>query len=527
MKTLSKILLFTLISSFSFSQKYEVKWGEMGKSKGTAYDVLPLGGSDFYTLRVAGSAMFPQYKVTAHKNFEMTSTGRLVLKANGRSAILEGAKMIGGKFIVFLSDKDGDENNFYMQEYNDDLEPKGRAILLAKYNIEKRKPRGSFDIITSRDKGFFAVEWTLPGKREDADRYGYKVYDADLNEISTGEYELPFDGNLTSINMNYLSNTGDYFLAVSEYERSTDRKKLIGTYVDYKAMHLFHITPDGAEQYTLETDGKRVESITMNSDNNGVFSLVGAYGNKGVGGIAGIFNIKLNFFKKTVISQGFEKFTKDFITQDWSDRAKEKADKKAAKGKGEPNLFKYVMRGTEVLKDGRIIGSMEQYYVEVRTYTDSKGNTRTVYYYYYNDIITFLIGKTGEFDWVTKIDKYQVSTNDGGPFSSYARFVDGEKIVFIFNDNANNYDDKGQYFVEKGRVAPANYRKKKNVVAITTVEMKKGEVERETFFDRSELSAIAVPKKFNVDYNNGEVLLYAIMRSKERFGLLRLDNKRK
>ena len=182
------------------------------------------------------------------------------------------------------------------------------------------------------------------------------------------------------------------------------------------------------------------------------------------------------------------------------------------------------MRQTEVLKDGSIVGSLEQYYVVVTTYTDPRtGATRTTYTYYYNDVIAFKVGKDGGFDWLKKIDKSQVSTNDNGYLSSYARFVDNGNLCFIFNDNVNNYDESGK-FVKGDRLYSASFSKKKNVVAIVEMDLESGEYERKTFFDRKEISAVAVPKLFNIDYNAKEMLLYAVYGKKERFGLLTFNN---
>jgi len=201
-------------------------------------------------------------------------------------------------------------------------------------------------------------------------------------------------------------------------------------------MHILHVTPECIDDFTLNMEGKRIEAMTMNSDNDRIFTFTGIYGDQGKAGVTGLFYMRANFDKQEVIDEGFEKFGKDFITQDWSDRQKEKAEKREAKGKGEPQLYNYVMRQTEVLKDGSIVGSLEQYYVVVTQYTDPRtGATRTTYTYYYNDIIAFKVGKDGGFNWLKKINKYQVSTNDGGPYSSYARFIDNGRFFFIFNDH--------------------------------------------------------------------------------------------
>jgi len=288
-------------------------------------------------------------------------------------------------------------------------------------------------------------------------------------------------------------------------------------------MHIFHITPEGLDDFTIDLAGKRVDAMTMNSENDRVFTFTGIYGDQGKAGVSGLFYLRADFDKQEVIDEGFEKFGKDFITQDWSDRQKEKADKREKKGKGEPQLYNYVMRQTEVLKDGSVVGSLEQYYVVVHTYTDPKtGTTRTTYTYYFNDIIAFKVGVDGGFDWLKKINKYQVSTNDGGPYSSYARFVDSGKLCFIFNDNVKNYDEKGD-FIDGEKTYSANFGKKKNVVAIVEINLEDGELTRKTFFDRKEITALAVPKMFHTDFRTNEMLLYAVYGKKEKFGILKFN----
>ena len=89
----------------------------------------------------------------------------------------------------------------------------------------------------------------------------------------------------------------------------------------------------------------------------------------------------------------------------------------------------------------------------------------------------------------------------------------------IFNDNSDNYDESGN-FGDPEKLRASTLSKKKNTVALVEMDLETGEFSRKMFFDRSELGAIAVPKLFNVDYNTGEVLVYAIKGSKEKFGII-------
>ncbi len=523
-QTLSFFTLAAVSLQMVMAQSYSIKWGDLEKRSARMVSILPKSGADFYALRYSGG-MFGSYKFSMHDNFKITATGKIEMMADGSMANFETARVIGGRLYVFLTDKKEGKNSIFMQEYANDMTPKGTAKKLASFDLEKNRSRGFFDVINSRSKDFFGVIWEIPGKKEEKDLYGFKIFDDEMNEVSDGEYKLPFEGKLSTIHQHYLSNTGDYFISVMEYEEGD--KKLFKSYVNYKATHILQITPEGIEEFAINLEGKRVEAMTMNSDNDRIMTLTGIYGDQGKAGVSGLFFMRADFAKQEVIDEGFSKFGKDFITQGWSDRQKEKADKKSAKGKGDPQLYNYVMRQTEVLRDGSIVGSLEQYYVVVTTYTDPKtGATRTTYTYYYNDIVAFKVNKDGDFDWLKKINKYQVSTNDGGPFSSYARFVDNGKLCFIFNDNVKNYDETAGKFIKPASgksVSPANFGKKKNVVAIVEIDLESGDESRKTFFDRKEITAVAVPKEFVIDYSTNEMLLYAVYGKKEKFGLMSLD----
>lgn len=517
-----KIVLFTLIACASLSvyaQSYNVKWGELEKRSGYLRSILPRNNNDFFVLRRVGNGLFSSLRITKHKKLKLSATGKIILRVNESMASFEGVACIGERLMVFLSDIQDDKNIIFMQEYGEDLSPKGKAVKLGEYNLPKGRYRGSFSIIESRDRQFFGVIWEILGRKESKTTYGFHIYDNEMNTISVGEYELPYDVDLSSIYSHHLSNTGDYFISILEYEK-TEEKKLFRNYLQYKAFHISHVTPESLENFTLNLDGKRVEAMTMESDDDHILTITGIYGTTLKSGITGVFYLRADFDKKEIIDEGFESFGKDFITQDWNDRQKEKAEKREAKGKGEPQLYNYQMREATILKDGSIIASIEQFYVVTRTYRDPRtGATTTSYTYYYNDIIAYKVSKSGGFDWLKKIDKQQVSTNDGGPFSSYARFIDNGNLCFIFNDNIRNYDQQGA-FLRSDYIYAANFGKRKNAVGLVEINLETGEIHRETFFKAKDITALVIPKLFVTDYVAKQMTLYAVYGRKEKFGVL-------
>ncbi|XOV69259.1 MAG: hypothetical protein ACFHU9_08745 [Fluviicola sp.] len=522
----SKWLLLATLLIFTVNAKAQgkIEWGDLEKSAGRLLNVIPDQGDSFYALRRSGNGLFGKLEGSYHKNLELINEGKLELKApNGSIASFEAATMVGEKFVVFLSDRQEGQNLFFMQEYGTNMEPSSEPEELASYTLEskRRKFQGTFNIYQSENRDYFAVVWTIPGRREEQATYGFKIYDANLELLNEGEYEVPFQEQFSTINGFYLSDFGDLFVTITEYEES-DEKKLFRSFTDYVSVHIYHLKGGDIEEMEIDLDGKRVEAISFNSDNDRIFVITGIYGEKEASGVKGLFYLKADFKKQTILDEGFEEFGDDFITSDWSDRAKKKQKRKEEKGKAsEPTLYSYTMREVHPLEDGSIVGTMEQYYVRVvQNYNAQTGTWTTTTYYYYNDIVAYKVGSDGGFEWLAKIDKYQVSTNDGGYFSSYARYVDGEKLVLFFNDNVDNYDEVSGEFEMDGSVKSSRVSKRKNTVAICEVDLQTGEQKREMYFDRDELGAIVVPKLFNVDYRTNEMLFYAIRGRKEQFGRL-------
>jgi hypothetical protein len=149
------------------------------------------------------------------------------------------------------------------------------------------------------------------------------------------------------------------------------------------------------------------------------------------------------------------------------------------------------LREILIKEDGGVVLIGEQFYIRVvtTTSTDANGNTRTTttYYYYYNDIIVVNIDGKGDIDWAKKIPKRQVTTNDGGYYSSYSLSVVEDKLYFIFNDHLKNILEPEQGILR-------NFTGRKyGAVAIVTMDTK-GNQKREVLFAANSADVIIRPK---------------------------------
>lgn len=512
-------IVFLLIGHLPLvAQKEMLEWGELEGRSGHLIEVLPFHSKDFYTLRWKGGSMFGGYYLSRFDDLKETKSKRISIAVNQNIANFERVLIVDEHPVVILTNiRDGKEQVF-LQQYGYDLEPREEAKLLAEYDLIKGMSKEPIKIIQSKDKKYFAVLWLLVGKKKDRDVYGYVVYDNKYNQVDEGEYEVPFESRYSQITDHLLSNTGHYFFVLKEFIKNEDRRYGQPDII-YKAMHIYQVSNDiGLERYTMPVEGKRIEAISINTDDSTAFTITGVYGSNQFKGVSGVFYMQLDFRNQKVISEGFQEFYRDFITEDWSEKEMQRAERRIERGKEEPALYNYQMREAQILPDGSIVGVMEQNYVVVRSFSDTRSMITFSYTYYYNDIVVFKIGKFGTFDWIEKVRKSQVSTNDGGPYSSFASIVDGDRLRLIFNDNIDNYDQDGRYI--PNNVYSSRFNLKHNVVAMTEVDLASGLQNRYTLFSRKETKTLAYPKLFKVDLEAREMLIYTGFKGKELYGIL-------
>ena len=179
---------------------------------------------------------------------------------------------------------------------------------------------------------------------------------------------------------------------------------------------------------------------------------------------------------------------------------KKKNKKRSRKGKKKitPQFYNYYVDHIIELSDGSVTVLAEQYYVRVVTTTRTNSNgsttTTTTYYYYYNDIIAINYDKNGEFQWKERIEKHQVSTNDGGYYASYFVVKNEDNIEIIYNEGK---------------------------VAVKVQLGPNGSIQKDDIIEFSERRMRLVPKQCGLLKNTG-VFLYAKGKTGSKFGVLNL-----
>ncbi|MDD2983244.1 MAG: hypothetical protein PHQ74_07645 [Crocinitomicaceae bacterium] len=520
----SAILLLLLCFSTAIKAQLKIEFSEVTKPVGGFGGFYPISENEFYAVRTTG-ALRGTTQLARYKNYQEVAASKVKMTVGTGSATWVTSAMVDENVIVFFSDRsakgDSKSDFLYVQKFNKDCLPDGAPKELSSIEVLKswKKGGGSYSVLASANENFFCVEYLIPGKKDENDRFVYKIFSKDFKVVTEGEYQVPYDTKISDISRRFLSNTGDYFLSCNIYDLGD--KKRVKDFSLIDKVILLHIKDNDVEEMAMEIDGRRAIQMNYSSDGKGILTFTGLYGEKKQAGIKGIFYFRYDFKNKKQIDSGFEPFSKEFITKGWTDKQKEKADKKQKKGKAEPQLYNYKIRDLMTLADGSIIGLMEQYYVQVVTTTDPKtGATTTRYIYHYDDLIAYKIKADGTFDWINKIPKRQTSQNDGGFLSSVYSFLKDGKMIIMFNDHVKNYDTKGDY---NGETYGVVYRKKTNVVAYLDLNVETGEYKRKLALSPETVNQYAVPKSFEYDSKTNQIWMTFRPKGKRfQFGKLEL-----
>ncbi|MBM3424250.1 MAG: hypothetical protein FJY06_02025 [Bacteroidetes bacterium] len=519
LKGLSVVLNLILTLHVS-SQNLPINWGPLEMKRGTLIDISPIRSADFYALRYSGS-LLGSYRLNTYNQLAFVSQQRIKPVTESGLATVETSAFFAEKFQVFLSDRMGTTMTLYSQSILDGEENMPSEIRCS-YEDKRMGARPNFELLQSQNQQFLAITYEIPGRRTNRDIHGYVLFDSTFTEIGRGEYLLPFDGNMSTINQNHITNRGEYLIAVTEHKNPNDR--FFGrSWENFKAFHIYKIKKDSLQEFNLELSDKRIDDLTMSSNNTGLVSITGLYGRGNNNGIEGVFSVNMDTNKDSIISYKYSPFDRSIFQNSRSEIQLTNFIRRNNNRGENPQVFSYKLRQIQTLEDNSQVGYLEQYFERQFTNYDSRTGVTTVNnYYYYLDIIVFKLSPDGTYLWGSKIPKNQITMNDNGPFSSFVGFNNQRNAYVLFNDNKRNYNDDGTFSrnSDNSGIYGLNLSAWRNVVALVTIDLATGNLERNTMFSRKELSAIAVPKTMKVDWKNQEVLMYAVNRNREKFGLI-------
>jgi len=520
MKNLKYLLICLFINSFLYAQDVEILWGEELKAskRSTLSGIIADDETGFYALKndLRGRSSL----TLEHFNYEMkqTKSVELELKQNKMDLALELILHSNNELFLFSSyvNKKNKQKELYVQtidkkklSLNTDL----RKIAHINYSGFKKKNSGAFKIDVSRDESNILLYYNKPYEKGSNEKFGFVVFDNKINEVWQKDITLPYEDELFSIQDFEMADNGNiYLLGLKYQDKKTSRKSKREEKPNYHYTVLsYSDRGEKLEEYPIQVADKFLTDMQIAINEEGNIICGGFYSDEGSFSIKGSYFLNINGKTKAIMNESFKEFGMDFITQNMTEKQKKKTNKKADKGKN-VELYEYDLDEIILRNDDGAILVGEQYFVRIITNVDANGNTSVTYVYHYNDIIVISISPEGEIEWTEKIPKRQITSNDGGFYSSYATAVVDDNLYFVYNDHAENLSPVA---LNTGKIKNFTSNRKNSVVTIVKMDTD-GRFTRNALFKNREAEIMTRPKVCK-QINDNEMIVFGQRKSTHRF----------
>lgn len=513
--------------SFSMSAQRgpaDVKWGNEHKEPRNAVlgDMIGNDVTGYYALRVGlGAGMLSnEGKIFVEKynmGMKLVKTGEIKLQYKKKDLEFEDIKLIGDKLYLFTSyrNKKRKINYLFSQTISKkSLKPRKDIQIVAQIPAKTALNSSSFGIEFSRDSSKVLFFGELPYQANKPERYQIQVCNKDLEPIWNKDIELPYVDQKFSIENYRVDRDGNvHVLGVVYSDANRKRRKGKPTY----KYTLLTYSPDGSldKEYKIDLGDKFITDLTFRIQKDGNPVCAGFYSDRNSYSVRGTYFFKINKNTGEIYNQGTKDFDFEFLTALMSDRQKKKAEKAEAQNdeKRQAELFEYDLDKLILRSDGGAVLVAEQFYVKVQNerYRDFNGywQNRRNYHYHYNDVIVVNIAPDGNVDWATHVPKRQITTNDGGYFSSYSVAVTGKAVYLVFNDNGKNFDK------EKPANKIFSFNGNRSVVALAEIKPD-GTVNKYPLFSNREEGVLTRPK-VSKQTRADELIIYGEKNRKYKF----------
>jgi hypothetical protein len=506
--------LFLILPILTLAQ--EIKWGGYTKYQGTTLEIIQ-NQKNFFTLRNKKVFIFNSIHISKFEGFNQVYSERIHKKIGGRTATVIGFEILNNQPIIILSNQFQNKKIIYIQKLNDKGLPAGPAIEIMQYDMPKSWfSKGSVSYSISQNKHYLLIDYHIEADKKNNKKVGYIILNSDLKKINQGTLEfVEKEDCLYSYEIDLL-NDGKLFLLKKITQASEG--VIFKTYNQITDLELLQVKGDTLNPIKINPQKNKFVDIHMNS-NDQQLSIVGLYTrDESTYKIDGSYYFNYDHLNSRMINEGVTTFNTEFITQNWSERAKKRALEREAKGKESPALYDYYIKNVIPLKDSSLLFIMEQYYVNTITYTDPKtGYVTTKYIYHYNDLIVGKVSPDDKIEWMQLIPKSQVTENDGGYYSSYASYTTDNKLTIYFNDGASLYDKAGNY---KEKADFVLFSKLRRVLAVVELDLASGNYTRKNSNLVTKRSEIAIPSLFSNNASAKTFILLLRKGYKENFGVL-------
>lgn len=517
-------LMYLVITAFllavsvsAISQKSEIEWGkELKEDPRNGYgSLIAEDDENYYLYKSKRKPGFLSLRSLLNIELHDINTHELkkefpINHQNGEiedDVEIQRVVTLNGKILSFVSKYDSKKDKSTLEVRPMGLDGrKEESIILVQENVKKKKNQPSYSVNVSPDESKVLLVHTPAYDENAPEKLNYTMLKNDLTTLWSKQIELPFKDKEFSIEKIMVDDNGNVILV-----GSTKRARKKDAPVEYRIY--------GYDYREDEVTGIKVdfEEFKYIFDANifysrGAVHFIGFYANDKKAGMQGVFYNRINPTTFEIENKSIAKFDRKTLEELTS-------KSQASKGKGIQTTFD--IKSIFTYEDGRIKIVAEKQYIVV-TSRDQMGLAISIDYHN-DEILVMQLNKLGEFDWMTVIPKFQVSTNDEGLYNSFMCVSKGENLYFFFNDNIENLEPKKDKTGEE-RIKKVRPQKVRKTVIMAVRVDNEGNISRSLVDKDKKYNASLVPK-YSGSMNNGRTLVIGVGPDTRKYGYLSILDK--
>ncbi|HFA49613.1 MAG TPA: hypothetical protein ENJ95_11425, partial [Bacteroidetes bacterium] len=373
-----------LLFSFSFSLNAQkrapasLEWGpEYNEPSNTfATKLIGLRPNGFYVLREKILSN-PEARQRAWVEFydrEMNMKKRVEqeLKYKGKKRDFEDVIFLGGQLYLLTSFNNSAKKKNYLFKQKISMKsliPSKKLEMICETEARNKEVEGTFDFHISKDSSHLLLYNQLPYKKNEPERFGFRVFDQNFDLAWEKDIVLPFPDNQFTVEDYQVDDKGNvHLLGVLYKDGSKWRRRGNPTY-QYIILS-YSQNGEKEEEFRIDLADRFITDLTFRVAKNGELICSGFYSERGTYGIKGAFYMRLDPVTREVKNRNSQPFEFDFLTEFMSERNKKKARDAERKNnaKRRAELYDYSLDELILRSDGGAVLVAEQYYVQQEYY---------------------------------------------------------------------------------------------------------------------------------------------------------------
>ncbi|MGB0427682.1 MAG: hypothetical protein ACPGEC_02000 [Flavobacteriales bacterium] len=416
MKTATLLSLFlisflsTTLIAQNRSETVNITWGEEEKGSRQLFVSELIDADEEHVLVMKRSLKtyktFKPGQIIARydQDMRLDVEKELVLETNKRERELSFTTNLNDGIQVFSSFNNSKLKKHFLFVENIDkktLSPTSSLVKIAEidYTGNSRYRIGNFDGVLSRDESKLLVYYNLPYQKKAKEKFGFHVFDQQMNLIWNRNVTLPYRDDLFAIKDYEVDNEGNVFILGQVFTSSKHVGKGKNSKPNYKYVVLSYSSDgENLKVYPIQVQAKFLKDMKMALDTDNNILCGGFYSMLNRGNVKGSFFLKIDADSKEITSKTFKAFGIDFITQNMSKGVAKRNKNRNSKGKN-VELYDYNFDDIVLDKNGNVFLIGEQFYSysQTVTSTNTSGLTKssTIHYFIYNDIIVVKMSPEG------------------------------------------------------------------------------------------------------------------------------------